>query len=332
MDIVIRDFGVSISKKGNRIVISQNQNKIEHHVKDIQNILLLNPGNTISTAAIRLALKNDISVIFGKISGNPIGVIVPTVDKKITLRRKQYACYDTIQGSEIIKNIIHAKICNQISVLRFLKNNRKLPQPAIQNSLKRILKIIKTLENISGPPNQIRFKLMGVEGNCSHAYWSGISSIIPKRFGFSGRVKRGASDPINVMLNFGYSAILYPICYRELFSCGLEPTVGILHADIDNRASLVYDFIEQFRQPLVDRAVIKIVTRKLISNDKILNSNNYLTKDAIRIIYDVVNERLYSNISYKQKNLTLSNIIGIESKKLACSILDGTRYIPIYLR
>jgi CRISP-associated protein Cas1 len=68
----------------------------------------------------------------------------------------------------------------------------------------------------------------------------------------TGRNK-GAVDPANAVLNYGYG-ILAADCRINLLSEGFDPACGVLHADKAGRDSLVYDLMEIFR-PEVDRKV-----------------------------------------------------------------------------
>ena len=42
-------------------------------------------------------------------------------------------------------------------------------------------------------------------------------------------------------------------------NAGLEPFAGFLHVDRPGKPSLVLDLVEEFRQPVVDRAVIAAI-------------------------------------------------------------------------
>jgi CRISPR-associated protein Cas1 len=44
-------------------------------------------------------------------------------------------------------------------------------------------------------------------------------------------------------------------------NAGLEPFGGFLHVDRPGKPSLVLDLIEEFRQPIVDRAVLACLTK-----------------------------------------------------------------------
>ena len=44
-------------------------------------------------------------------------------------------------------------------------------------------------------------------------------------------------------------------------NAGLEPFAGFLHVDRSGKPSLVLDLMEEFRQPVVDRAILSWLNR-----------------------------------------------------------------------
>ena len=76
------------------------------------------------------------------------------------------------------------------------------------------------------------------------------------------RRERGAQDPLNSMLNFGYY-LLYTRINGLLRSHGLNPYLGLLHDGQDDYETLVADFQEPFRCH-VDRLVLRLVNRQQI--------------------------------------------------------------------
>src|SRR5690606_1629977 len=108
--------------------------------------------------------------------------------------------------------------------------------------------------------DEVRTQLMGIEGYCANLYWSAWSLIIPKLYDFPGRTGRHATDPVNVLLNYGYG-ILYGEVQNALVLAGLEPYAGLLHTDRPGKPSLTLDLIEEFRAPIVDRTVVGLLNR-----------------------------------------------------------------------
>lgn len=75
---------------------------------------------------------------------------------------------------------------------------------------------------------------------------------------FTGRQKRPAYDPFNVLLNYLYG-MLYTSVHLSLLKAGLDPYMGVLHADRYGAApTLVFDAIEPFR-PWADEVALGLM-------------------------------------------------------------------------
>ena len=68
---------------------------------------------------------------------------------------------------------------------------------------------------------------------------------------------KDAADPVNALLNFGY-ALLEAETKIACHAAGLDPALGVLHADRDARLSFIFDLMEPVR-PVVDRLVLELV-------------------------------------------------------------------------
>ncbi|MGO9853903.1 MAG: CRISPR-associated endonuclease Cas1 [Acidimicrobiales bacterium] len=91
------------------------------------------------------------------------------------------------------------------------------------------------------------------------------STIIPKNWRrFEGRRSavnpgspRNSSDPINSLVNY-CSRLLEGEAHLATLAVGLDPGLGILHADTTGRASFVLDLLEAAR-PLAERHVLPLL-------------------------------------------------------------------------
>jgi len=89
-------------------------------------------------------------------------------------------------------------------------------------------------------------ELRGVEGNASRAYFDLFRRWNRSTMPFEGRAKRGATDPINALLNLGYTLLTREL-EGILEAAGLDPTVGFYHLPNGDRPSLAGDWVEEFR-------------------------------------------------------------------------------------
>ena len=83
---------------------------------------------------------------------------------------------------------------------------------------------------------------------------------------------RAATNPVNALLNYLY-ALLESESRLALLTVGLDPTLGVLHADQRNRDSFALDVMEAVR-PVVDAFVLDLLEeRTLTSRDFVELSN-----------------------------------------------------------
>ena len=125
-----------------------------------------------------------------------------------------------------------------------------------RQSVERIIERIKSVE--PGNLDSFRKKLMAYEATSAAVYWEYVRELIQDDIdGFYSRVKQGATDLVNSMLNYGY-AIFYPRIWQAALRNQLNPYLGFVHHAGGN-ANLVFDMIELFRAQAVDRVVITLI-------------------------------------------------------------------------
>lgn len=95
--------------------------------------------------------------------------------------------------------------------------------------------------------------LRGLEGQGAAAYFRTMRDSLADEWGFTGRKSHPSPDPVNAMLSLGYT-ILYNHLATALMAAGLNPRIGILHAEHGAYAALACDLQEEFRH-LVDGVV-----------------------------------------------------------------------------
>ena len=84
-----------------------------------------------------------------------------------------------------------------------------------------------------------------------------LASFEGRRSAVNPGTARNATDPINALLNLSYR-LVEAEGHLATLAVGLDPGMGILHADLKGRASFVLDLIEAAR-PLADRHVLRLV-------------------------------------------------------------------------
>ncbi|MHA1887267.1 MAG: CRISPR-associated endonuclease Cas1 [Promethearchaeota archaeon] len=121
----------------------------------------------------------------------------------------------------------------------------------------------KNPPNLFLNPNQLRAKLMGYEGSVSRIYYSLLTDVFPLELQFEKRVRRPPTDPINASISFGNHLLANEIM-TAIVVAGLDPFAGFMHSDRSGRPSLVFDMNEEFRQPIVDRLILRLFRKRIL--------------------------------------------------------------------
>ena len=175
---------------------------------------------------------------------------------------------------------------------------------------------------------EIRPSLLAYEGRAAQHYWTGIRHLLRVDLNWPGRKTQGALDPFNSALNYGYG-VLYGQIEQALVLAGLDPYGGFLHVDRPGKPSLTLDFIEEFRQSVVDRPLIGVLNRKLtIAQDE----EGRLTDETRRDLADRVLSRLESTELYEGKRQALRFIIQQQARHVATYLRqERPEYTPFEL-
>lgn len=168
---------------------------------------------------------------------------------------------------------------------------------------------------------------MGLEGAAGRIYWDGVKEVLKESVEFFGREHRGALDPVNSLLNYGYG-ILYSIVWGAVVSAGLEPFAGFLHVDRSGKPSLVLDLVEEFRQPVIDRVVISHINL----GREIKMEQGLLDADTRKVLGEKVLERLEATETYEGKKYQVRSIIQMQARNLASFLRGERNYKPFIFK
>ena len=219
---------------------------------------------------------------------------------------------------------------NQKSTLITLNKNKQLKR--VYNHRLKIDECIAQISrlNLKGNNDDVRMKIMGLEGKASNEYWKGIKYFIPQEIGFESRTKK-PTDLLNSMLNYGY-AILASEITKSILAKGLDPYCGFLHFDMLGRTSLTFDLIEPFRQQIVDKTVFSLINRKQVTLKDLDKRNNTIKLEARKLIAGKILSKIFSTITYEEETLNYADLIQKQSDDIVDVLLNGGKFNGFYLR
>lgn len=231
---------------------------------------------------------------------------------------------------ELARKTILAKISNQLTLLRRYNRDRKIS--AVDSDIKNIYSIRKKIFKA-----KTKESLMGFEGYIAKCYFDGLSKIVPDEFRFNKRNKRPPKDPVNSLLSFGYTLLMYEI-YTAISNYGLHPYFGFLHKLKEGHPALASDLMETWRAIIVDSMVMKMVMRNEISLDDFNydeNSGGVFVKDESRKKFlKEYENKMRSKSLYEDEKLTFRDILDKQVGEFASCIQhsDLSLYEPIVVR
>lgn len=328
--IILSGYGLFLSKKSERMLVRKGKDVIyQFPLFRIKDVVIASKGITISSDLVEELCLRGIALHFLSGLNKPYAMITsPMLTATIEARREQIEAMKDQRGLEFSKAVVYGKITNQERLLRYFGKYIKEADPerfkiieSIVKDLRELRRKVKTV--IGNHIDEKRNTLIGIEGTAGRLYWDGVKEILMQRLEFFGRQTRGAIDPVNSLLNYGYG-ILYSTVWGALVNAGLEPFAGFLHVDRPGKPSLVLDLIEEFRQPVVDRVVIAHIN--LGQDIKI--TDGLLDADTRKIIGEKILGRLESVETYKGKKYQIRSIIQMQARNLASFLRGQQDYKP----
>lgn len=236
-----------------------------------------------SPALMGKCARENKPLVFLTPSGKFLARVTGKQYGNILLRKEQFrACEDEERSLHISKNIISAKLYNSSSVLRRAASDysERLDADLLRGKERQL----KTLSK-AGYLAQDKDGLRGIEGEGANVYFSVFNELILQQkdcFKFENRNRRPPRDFVNAMLSFGYS-LLTSLCVGALETVGLDPYAGFFHTDRPGRCSLALDLMEEFRAAMVDRFVLSLINKRMVSEKDFIQKEDgavLFTEDA----------------------------------------------------
>lgn len=321
MQLVINTYGAYLRKSGNCFLVKKDEKSFEVAVGKVNSILITTAAY-ITTDAIKLAVDNNIDIVFLDAHGDPYGrVWHPKLGSTTLIRRRQLEIYESLDGLNLAKEWGLKKLDNQIELLSRLKKAREEKREELERFISEIEHSREQMKRLRGTVDARRQDMLGLEGKASRAYFEALSAVMPERYRFAGRSRNPAKDEFNALLNYGYG-MLYSMVEKACIIAGLDPYVGFLHTDSYNKKSLVFDIIEIFRV-YVDETVVHLFTRRMVKDEffEPLEQGMGLSKEGKAALIESVNKALEETVSYRGRNVKTRNTIQLECHRIANGLI-----------
>ncbi|MEZ5038515.1 MAG: CRISPR-associated endonuclease Cas1 [Saprospiraceae bacterium] len=318
MQLVLDSKGLKLSKQEAVFLLeSENGKRLISPAKLTSIAITANVW--LSAAAVMLAINHDIPILFfNRIGKAQARLWSPYFASIATLRRQQIHFCDSTAATTWMIDLFGLKTNGQVSNLQYLKNHTTRLSTGLDTSIKQIRQQSRKFEDHREQlPEECRQNLMGIEGNLARLYWQSLGNALPRKYAFQKRTRRPAEDWFNATLNYLYG-MLYSIIEGGLFAAGLDPHLGILHADEYKKPTLAFDLIEPFR-PWIDRLLIEACWKDELKGTFFTKNQHglFLNKEGKAFLIPLFNDYMRQTITYLDREATVKNHIYHMAGRLA---------------
>jgi len=326
-ELIINTYGtfIGVGNKGITLKVMGKKRKLPI-ASNIEHITILCGGVSISSNALDYCMKNKISVDLFSGTGKHIGSFVSNRFMHTSLWGKQSAM-SVEEKSRLAVSIISGKVRNQMNLIKYFHKYHKDSSNSLIDKFEEVIPAfkdalleMKTLVGIDDYASE----LISLEAKCAEHYWAYVKELlIDDEVGFTHRERKGATDLVNSLLNYGY-AILYSRVWQALLYRKLNPTCSVIHVPQTGKPTFVYDVIELFRAQAVDRVVISLIQKK----EPLNVHEGYLDNDTKSLLVKNIMERINRYEKYRGTECRFGDIINLQLKEIADYIDNGTKFKP----
>jgi len=286
-------------------------NGSKRHIRSDAVCVELDGEGTLTVKSIREAIKRKIRISVkskhGRVMLDPHPLVINQVSKFLNDEER----------IKVSRAVTQAASLNKLYVLKLLG----------LKGCEEYLKIERLMDELA--KSSTVWGLMSIEAEVAKSYYEALRRIIPSEYGFTARSRRPPRDPVSASISF-LNMMLYQICTRALRYYGLDERIGFLHEPRGERASLALDLAEEFKQPLVDAAVIPAFTSRSMKKWHFTYSINgvFLNKRGMSKMLKLFRHRLNLRTSKGR----LEEQIYLQASKLAEWVLGLRKnYEPFIL-
>lgn len=252
--------GARLHRVDGLVAVSVDRTVVERWPADeIERALLF--GNVqLSTQAMALLLRHGVQVSFFSSSGRYRGQVVPAESGNVFIRLAQHARHaDHGFRLALARDLVRLKITAARALIRRFSRNHPETAPALDDAADALGTALAQLDAAADCD-----ALRGHEGAAAARYFQAFDAMVRPPFRFERRSKHPAHNPVNALLNLGYTMLTGEIASR-LEGAGFDPRIGYYHGIRYGRSSLALDLVEAHRVDVIDRLTLSILNRRMLA-------------------------------------------------------------------
>lgn len=271
MIVYVTTQGSKVIREGRHLLVTCGETVYHTLFPQKLEQLVLCGNVSLTPQALHLLLREGIDTVFLRLDGRYKGRLALDEPKNVFLRRRQFQ----LSGDESFcliaaRSIVSGKLHNAVTVLQRIKRTRQ--SSGADHAIAAIRNLSDRISNVADLP-----ALRGFEGEGAARYFAGLRFGLDDDFGFTRRVRRPPTDPVNAVLSLLYTFLINRMVAAVRLA-GLDPYPGVLHAFDYGRQSLPLDLVEEFRAPLADTVALALF------NLRILKQGDFYRQEPVTVI------------------------------------------------
>ena len=244
------------NKDHGRMVISKDKEKIQSVPFTELTQVVASRGAHLTNAILYEFMLRHIPVSFVDGRGHIVGQLDSSEYQLQRLSAQQEYLRDPEHCLRLSREIVQQKIKAQKDLIQDYAYSLKSPD------LRKNAKMLDQYSQDCLRAESIE-SLRGIEGNAAKTYFSCFSYILDQtEWPWNGRQQHPAHDPVNALLNYGYACLEREVRLAVIGN-SLDCRLGFFHSNNGRKDSLIYDLMEPFRQPVIDRLILKMLKCKM---------------------------------------------------------------------
>jgi len=303
MQLIIDTHGVSIRVRGGAFLISGKEGKRSVSPKLIDGIMVMSDC-MISSDAIRLAISSGIPMLFFDAMGGASGRIWSAQFDRLPIVRRNQVLFerDRPEAAVWAAGLYRMKAEGQIANIA--------GYDAHHAGIEKMKALLPDFEGeLWRNVPDFEEKIMILEAQVARYYWDALRELLPKGYAFNKRSRQPAEDIFNAALNYLYG-MLYNTVEGAVFAAGLDPFLGIVHADEYNKPTLVFDLIEPYRT-WIDKMLIDLCRSEQLEarHFDFENTAVRLNKDGKHLLIPAYEALMNGEIFWQEQQASVRNHI-----------------------
>ena len=244
LDVVAHDAKLSIAQ--GRLVVTSGETCQRLCLDDLSQVVL-HGGARVTVPTLQALARAGVPVVLLSHRGYYLSQTVDLSGDTAAVRRAQYrVAEDPRRRLSLARDLIGAKLTAAARLAR----RRAGAQAEVTLALDRAARAAGRARGEAA--------LRGIEGAAAAAWYGAWPDFLRRDdplCAFDGRSRRPPRDAVNALLSYLY-AVTTGMAASAVSAAGLDPAVGLYHAERPGRPALALDLVEPFRVAVVDTAVL----------------------------------------------------------------------------